>query len=117
MKTRREDFEKLLNDFGDVKELPPFKQLVEQLPGTGFLELYARCYSVFNDAVHLDISSLGNRVKEDGRGLFVECDSEEPVEDLIRYCLLVERIIFFLVRSNYNWDTEQLMKDKIGFSL
>lgn len=113
LETRCEDFKKLLKDLDDVKELPPFKQLVGQLPGDGVLELYTRCYSKFNDAVHLDISSLGNRVKEDGRKLLVGFDSEEPVEDLIRYCVLVERIIFFLVRSNYNWDTKQLMKDKI----
>ncbi len=113
LKTRREDFEKLLKALDGVKELPTFKQLVGQLPGDGVLELYTRCYSKFNDAVHLDISSLGNRVKEDGRKLFVGFDSEEPVEDLIRYCVLMERIIFFLVRSNYNWDTKQLMKDKI----
>jgi len=113
LKTRREDFETLLKDLEDVKELPRFKQLAQQLPGDGVLELYARCYSKFNDAVHLDISSLGNRVKEDGRKLFVGFDSEEPVEDLIRYCVLMERIIFFLVRSNYDWDTKQLMKDKI----
>jgi len=113
LKTRCEDFEKLLKDLDDDKELPKFKQLVEQLPGDEVLELYTRCYSKFNDAVHLDISSLGDRVKEDGRKLFVGFDSEEPVEDLIHYCVLIERIIFFLVRSNYNWDTKELMKDKI----
>ena len=113
LKTRCEDFEKLLKDLDDVKELPTFKQLAQQLPGDRILELYTRFYSKFNDAVHLDISSLGNRVEEDGRELFVRFDSEEPVEDLIRSCVLVERIIFFLVRSNYDWDTKQLMKDKI----
>ena len=113
LKTRCEDFEKLLKALDDDKELPKFKHLVGQLPGDEVLELYTRCYSKFNDAVHLDISSLGDRVKEDGRKLFVGFDSEEPVEDLIHYCVLIERIIFFLVRSNYNWDTKELMKDKI----
>jgi len=113
LKARREDFDELLKGLDDISELPPFKNLVKELPSDKVLELYVRCYSKFNDAVHLDISSLGNRVKDDGRTLFVGFDSEELVEELIRYCLLMERIIFWLVRSNYNWDTEQLMKDKI----
>ena len=57
--------------------------------------------------------SSGIGEEDDGRELFVGFDSEEPVEELIRYCVLMERIIFWLVRSNYKWDTEQLMKDKI----
>lgn len=112
LKTQCESFEKLLKDLEDAKELPPFAQLVRQLPGWGS-ELYARCYSIFNDAVHLDISSLGDRVKEDGRKLYVEFDSKEPIKDLIRYCVVMERMIFFLVRTHYDWDTEQLMKSKI----
>ncbi len=110
LKTRRKDFDELLKGLDDVQELPPFKQLVNQLPSEVVLELYVRFYSKFNDAVHLDISSLGNRVKDDGRELFVGFDSEEPVEDLIRSCVLVERMIFCLVRLNYKWDTKQLMK-------
>jgi len=113
LNTRRESFEKLLKSLEDVKELPPFAQLVGQLPGAWGLELYARCYSKFNDAVHLDISSLGDRVKEDGRKLYVEFDSKELIEDLIRYCVVMERMIFFLVRTHYEWDTKQLMKTKI----
>ena len=113
LKTRRDNIEKLLKNLDDVNELPQLNQLVKQLSGDMFSEFYTRCYREFNNAVHLDISSLGNRVKDDGTKLFVGFDSEEPVEDLIRHCVLMERIIFFLVRSNYNWDTKQLMEDKI----
>ena len=46
LKTRREDFEKLLKDLDDVKELPSFKQLVKRLPGDGVSKLYTRCYFI-----------------------------------------------------------------------
>ncbi len=113
LKTRRKDFETLLEGLDDVKKLPTFKQMVGQLPIKDVLELYVRCYSKFNDAVHLDVCSLGNRVKENGTTLSVGFDSEEPVEDLIHHCVLMERMIFCLVRLNYKWDTKQLMENEI----
>lgn len=94
----------------DCNQMPKFAKLVKELPGSWSKELYTQCYLQFNNAVHLDVTSLGGRVKEIGNKLFVDSDSEEKVQDLAQYCVTFEHTILYLVRTHYNCDTKEMDK-------
>lgn len=102
-----EDLEKSLG----CEKMPRFAKLIKELPGSWGKELYTQCYSQFNNAVHLDVTSLGERVKESGNRLLVDSDSEEKIEDLAQYCITFERMILYLVRNHYDWDTKEMEKE------
>jgi len=110
---RIEKFETIKNSL-DCDKMPTFLNVLKELPGTWGTELYTRCYLQFNNAVHLDVSSLGDRVKKDGEKLFVVYDSEDNIQDLVQYCVIFEKMVLYLVRTHYGWDTKKMQNDFEG---
>lgn len=108
-------WEKLLESL-DCQNMPYFVNMVKELSSSWATELYTRCYLQFNDAVHLDVSSLGDRVEEDGNKFSVSCDSREDIKDLVQYCAVFEKMVFYLVRKHYEWDTANMQNDFKGLS-
>lgn len=98
----------------ECKNMPNFVNMVKELPSSWATELYTRCYLKFNDAVHLDVSSLGDRVEEDGNKFSVGYDSREDIRDLVQYCAVFEKMVFYLVRKHYEWDTVNMQNDFKG---
>jgi hypothetical protein len=73
-----------------VKRLPPFKNMVGQLPNIFRKALYGRFYLQFNNAVHLDIASMtGGQVVYDST-------------DITKYCVTFALYITCVVRKHYN---------------
>ena len=95
----------------DCKNMPNFVKMVKELPSSWATELYTQCYLQFNDAVHLDVSSLGDRVVENGNKFSVGYDSKEDIKDLVQYCAVFEKMVFYLVRKHYEWDTVDMQDD------
>lgn len=110
LKKRIKEFEDIGKSL-DCNQMPKFAKLVKELPGSWSKELYTQCYLQFNNAVHLDITSLCERVKDSRNKLFVDSDSEEKVEDLAQYCITFEHNILYLVRQHYDWDTKEMDKE------
>lgn len=105
-----------LHESLDCQNMPYFVNMLKELPEPWATEFYTRCYLKFNDAVHLDVSSLGDRVEEDGNKFSVGYDSREDIKDLVQYCAVFEKMVFYLVRKNYEWDTVNLQNDFKGLS-
>ena len=112
LENRIREFESIKEgDFRNCKSMPSFGNLIKELPEAWYKRFYPQCYLQFNNAVHLDVNSLGDRVKENGKRFYVDYDSSEPLQDLIRYCVVFEKMVFSLVRSNYGWDTKEMQKE------
>jgi hypothetical protein len=90
------------------KQMPDFTCLTKQLGGPWPQEFYTKLYAQFNDAVHLDFASLAEKARDDGRTVCVTCDSDEPIEELVQYCVVDLHILFFVIRSHYGWDTREM---------
>jgi hypothetical protein len=93
------------------KEMPNFNQLLGQLSDIWSKRLYVQCYLNFNNAVHLNVSSLCEKVKEGPGRAPVLCDDSDDVEELMQYCMSLEHIILWLIRHHYGWETEDMDKD------
>jgi len=96
------------------EKMPKFYKVVEQIPGDSDLwikELYTRFYRQFNNAVHLDVSSLCGRISYKDGIPFVDCGSNEPVDELAKFCATIEHIILFTIRRHYGWDTIAMDKE------
>jgi len=107
---RIEKFETIKKSL-DCDKMPAFLDILKKLPGAWSKELYTRCYLQFNNAVHLDVSSLGDRVKEERKKFFVAYDSEDKIQDLVQNCVVFEKMLLYLVRTHYGWDTTKMQND------
>lgn len=113
LENRIEEFETIKSSL-DCNKMPIFVDVLKELPGAWSTELYTRCYLQFNNAVHLDVSSLGDRVKKDGKKFFVVYDSKDNIQDLVQYCVVFEKMVLYLVRTHYGWDTKEMQDDFEG---
>ena len=93
------------------KEMPKLRQILRQLTDVWNKQLYTQCYLQFNNAVHLDISSLGRQEKEGTDRTTVLCDDNDNVEQLMQYCMSLEHIILWIIRHNYGWETDKMDMD------
>jgi hypothetical protein len=57
---------------------------------------------------------LVDRVEEDSNKFSVGYDSREDIEDLVQYCAVFEKMVFYLVRKHYEWDTVNMQNDFKG---
>jgi len=103
-------FEDARNRYNSLtcEEMPKLAQLIKQLScysGSSIRELYTRCYRQFNNAVHLDVSSLCGRVGYEGRTRVADYDSKEDISELSQFCAVIMHIMLFTIRRHYGWDT------------
>lgn len=113
LEDRIQEFESIKKSL-DCDKMPTFMKILKELPGAWNTELYTRCYLQFNNAIHLDVSSLCERVKEEGKKFFVSCDSEDNIQDLVQNCVVFEKMVLYLVRNNYGWETTNMQNDFNG---
>ena len=106
---RLHESEKRMNKL-ECKEMPNLIQLLGQLTEVWNKQLYTQCYLQFNDAVHLDINSLGRQESEGADHTTVVSDDNDDVELLMQYCMSLEHIILWIIRHYYGWETESMDK-------
>lgn len=89
-----------------VKQLPPFKDLVGQLPSLFRSEVYPLLYLRFNSAVHPDVTSLVDNyiAKNSGQSGF------DPTT-LIPYCLAHAFHINGAIRRNYKINISDIKQE------
>jgi len=95
-----------------VDAMPPLSQIWEQLPEPWKSEIKPMFYLRFNNAVHLDIKSLGDLIVREKNKLFCLDDSKEDIQDLIDSCLAFAFDINYLVRTHYDWNIEGMKKER-----
>lgn len=109
--TRIEYFKGIRDSQGSEGMPKHFVEVIKEPPELWAKEVYPRCYLQFNNAVHLDVSSLGERVSKNGDKYVVVQDSEESIANLAQYCAVFEHIILHIVRQHYGWDRNELYAD------
>ena len=102
---RLSDYNKQMSTL-DCREMPNLCQMVSDLPEVWSKQLYPQCYLQFNDAVHLDLHSLGRQEREETHQYAVVCDDNDSTELLMQYCMSLEHIILWIVRHHYGWKTD-----------
>jgi len=91
-----------------IKEMLKFLDLVKQLPDLFKNEVYPLLYLQFNNAVHLDVTSLVDSVLKQGKN-GMQYDSD--VKDLAKYNVAHAFHITCLIRKNYGWRTDEIEKE------
>jgi len=88
-----------------VKKLPPFKNLIDFLPTPVKKEVYPLLYLQFNNAVHLDVTSLFNGYKEK------KGEQARYNPDILKYCLAHALHINGAIRKNYKIDVSDIKQE------
>jgi len=96
----------LLSSDPTVKCLPPFANLVGELPDLIRKELHPRLYLKFNNAVHLDVKSLVENYKSKSSGRSVS-----DLNALIKCCVILVLYINWAVRKNYDVDVNGIKQE------
>jgi len=111
---------RLVHDIESLKEqieniepsaMPAGTKIFEELTGLWKTGVYPVYYKQFNNAVHLDLQSLGGFIKTEGNKIFCLDDSEENVDGLDGYCMDLAYHINYFIRKHYNWDISQAEKE------
>ena len=82
----------------DVKEMPLYAQLLENLPKQFRSKISFQLYMDFNKAVHLDTNSLGKIYLHNNKTNFKKSD----INRLKDCCFLLVKIITGVITENYN---------------
>lgn len=72
--------------------------------------IYPRGFLQFNNAVHIDLGSLAERITKNGSEINVDYDSSEDLGQLSGYSLSFMYQIIYLVRLHFGWDTRLMAK-------
>jgi hypothetical protein len=91
--------------------MPRTIEVFNRLPSSWRRGIYPRGYLQFNNAVHIDLTSLAERIKKDGSMFVIDSDSAESVEELAGYCASFIYSIIALVRLNFGFDSAQMAKE------
>jgi len=114
------DIEKVKSDIAElqkdeIKELPPYKQLYDDVLGDESAEMYAKTYRTYSQAVHLNRNVTQKLA-------CIEYENEEPKEELYKddieadgdELLIVASIscdINKAIRSFYDWHSEAMQNE------
>ncbi len=98
--------EPLFSDMS-VKQLPPFKNLVAQLPDICKDEVYPLLYLQFNNAVHLDVTSLVENYMPKVAGQ----SGHDSSKNLEHYCVINAFHINGVIRRNYGIDIGDIKQE------
>ncbi len=93
------------------QQMPRTIQVFNKLPSHWRRRVYPRGYMQFNNAVHIDLTSLSQRLTRDGEMMMVDFDSTESVEELAGYALSFAFSIISLIREYFGWDTSQMERE------
>lgn len=91
-----------------IKEMPKFIDLIKGLPDLFKNEVYPLLYLQFNNAIHLDVTSLVDSVVKQGKNY---TQYHFDIENLTKYCAAHAFHINGLVRKNYDWSTDEIEKE------
>ncbi len=89
-----------------IKRLPKFRDIADQLPNIFKNEVYPLLYLQFNNAIHLDVTSLVDTYKTKNK--------KEPKADLrilFEYCVTHALHINAVIRMNYGIDISAVKQE------
>lgn len=92
-------------------KMPRTLEIFNHLPRSWKRVIYARGYLQFNNAVHIDLASLGERIVQEGDTAVISFDSEDNPSQLAQYCLGFTYTVLYLVREHFGLDTKQMRED------
>ena len=76
------------------KSVPEFAQIIENVFGSRETKAYAGMYLRFLNAVHLDLRTLSDTIREDNFSSICEGDTDDSIDDLKVDCLICACIFF-----------------------
>ncbi|MGB2865158.1 MAG: DUF5677 domain-containing protein [Sedimentisphaerales bacterium] len=91
---------------GKIKRLPALKDIAGQLPEIFKNEVYPRFYIKFNNAIHLDVTSLVDTYKTKNKKI-----SKNVFNDLIEDCMTLALQINAVIRMNYEIDISSIKQE------
>lgn len=91
--------------------MPNVTELFQKLPKDWDIVIYPMCYKQFNNAVHLDLQSIGELIEKKGNKIRLLDDFKDNVEELTKYCLDWAFHINYYIRKHYDWSFEQMEKE------
>jgi len=91
--------------------MPKTIEIFNRLPRNWRTGIYPRGFLQFNNAIHIDLSSLAGRITKNGQEIRVDFDSTESVAQLSGYCLSFMYQIILLVRYHFGWETNEMEKE------
>lgn len=93
------------------QRMPKTIEIFNHLPRNWRTVIYPRGFLQFNDAVHIDLATLAERIHKNGSEISVDFDSSESVSELSGYCLSFMYQIILLVRHHFGLETQDMEKD------
>jgi len=106
IKTAKEDAQRIR-----LKAMPNVPQICESLPEGFKSRAYPELYLQFNNAVHLDVKSIGDLIEREGGTTLCSPDCKDSAENLEKYCMRFAYMLNALVRMHYNWATHQMTEE------
>ena len=94
-----------------LRAMPNVSQIFKFLPEGFKSRVYPELYLQFNNAVHLDVKSIGDLIEREGDRTFCNADCKDSAEDLEKYCMRFAFMLNSLARMHYNWATEEMIKE------
>ncbi len=91
--------------------MPKTIEIFNRLPRNWRRGIYPRGFLQFNNAIHIDLSTLASRITQDGDQINIDFDSTENISELSGYCLSFMYQILLLVRLHFGWETKDMERD------
>lgn len=88
-----------------IKEIPKFVDLIKQLPDLFKSEVYTLLYLQFNNAIHLDVTSLVDSYLNQNK---IRQQHVSRSANLRKYCIAHAFHINSLIRLNYKCESEEI---------
>jgi len=105
-----ETLEKRAKDI-EFDAMPKVIAIFKELPKNWKTDIYPVCYKQFNNAVHLDMQSMGELIEKNENKIFCLGDSKDNIDDLAGYCLDWTYHINYFIRMHYDWSIGQMEKE------
>ena len=99
------------------RRMPKMIEIFNRLPGQWRRGIYPKGFLQFNNAIHIDLMSLGDRMVANGEEMTIDFDSTESIEELVGYALSFVYQIYAIVRLHFGWDVRQMEKEFISIKV